>query len=70
MRDLKRFHQYSVSEQEGMYPFERDSVLVPMILSEKLKDADVPDQGWSKYAAEVGATKSVPYRDKFTVLDE
>jgi hypothetical protein len=68
MRDLKRFHQFSIPEQEGMLPFER-AILLQMIGAENLKDRDVPDQGWKAYADEIGATKKTEYTDKFTVLE-
>lgn len=69
MRDLKKLHSYSIDEQEGMYPFERD-FLLKIIEGENLKQADIPQQGWTKYAKELGMTEPTPYRDKFTVIEE
>jgi hypothetical protein len=68
LRDLKRFHNYSIPEQEEMLPFERE-LLLDQIYRETLKDKDVPEQGWSKYAEELGATKKTKYTDKYKVLD-
>lgn len=68
MRDLKRHHSYSIQEQEGMLPFERDH-LMEMIHLETLKDREIPSQGWSQYAKEIGATKKTAYTEKYTVLD-
>jgi hypothetical protein len=68
MRDLKRHHSYSIQEQEGMLPFERDMLMVTLH-QETLKDREIPVQGWSKYAEEVGATQKTNYTDKFKVVD-
>lgn len=67
MRDLKRLYNYSIGEQEEMLPFER-SFLLDMIEAENLKSADIPSQGWKKYADDVGATKSWKYTDNFKAL--
>lgn len=68
MRDLKRDHRYSLDEQEGMLPFERD-ILLDKITDEVLKSADTPREGWKTYAENIGATQKTRYTDKFTVLD-
>lgn len=68
MRELKRLHRYSIGEQEEMLPFERQ-FLLEMIRQEGLEDADVPAQGWSKYAEEIGATRKGKYTTNYKVLD-
>lgn len=64
LRDLKAKHGYSHGEQEEMYPFERD-VLLQFIHHENLKEANIPAQGWSQYAKEIGATKKTAYNPNF-----
>jgi hypothetical protein len=68
MRDLKRLHNYSLQEQESMFPFERE-ILLKTLEAEALAASDTPAQGWRAYAEEVGATKKTKYSEKYTVID-
>lgn len=67
-RDLKSKHGYSIGEQEEMYPFERD-LLLTFIQQENLAEANIPAQGWTQYAKEVGASQKTKYTEKFKTLD-
>lgn len=68
LRDLKAKYGYALGEQEEMYPFERE-ILLHMLHHESLEQANVPAQGWTQYAKDIGATKPTAYRKDFKVID-